>query len=364
MASNSQNSGLISHELNNVLADSLSKSAALTTFLKPLAFFFEDPQVTEIVINKPGEVWTETNSGWQQHHIPAFTFSYCMKLAALMGNYTQQRIDETNPILSVTLPAGQRCQIVVPPATRQNEVSFTIRKPSSITITLDDYDKAGAFDHVIEVKSELSDNENKLLSLKQQRKYREFIELSVRSHQNVLISGATGSGKTTFAKSVVTLVPENERLISIENVDELKLNQTHPNTCAMFYSAGGQGLSTATPQLLMQSSLRQKPDRVFLAEMITGDEAFYFLDTVSSGHPGSISTMHSETPALCIERLINLIRRSKDGRTMTTEDIRKMIHMCIDVIIQFKVVYGADGKKRRNVTEIYYDPVKKKSLMG
>ena len=127
----------------------------------------------------------------------------------------------------------------------------------------------------------------------------------------------------------------------------------------MSYRAGGEGQSAIKPQLLMKSSRRQKPERVFLAELIAGNEAFYFMDTVSSGHPGSISTMHSETPAMCIERLISLIRRSDDGRSMSTDDIRKMIHICIDVIIQFKVV-----NKRRCVTEIYYDPAFKKSHLG
>ncbi|MEG1055660.1 MAG: ATPase, T2SS/T4P/T4SS family, partial [Janthinobacterium sp.] len=220
------------------------------------------------------------------------------------------------------------------------------------------YEEQGAFASVVEDPRVLMPEEIELVSLKKQRRYREFIELAATSKQNMIISGATGSGKTTFARAVIDKVPAYERLISIENVDELKLRNTHEDSVAMFYSGDGQGLSEATPQTLMQSSLRQKPDRVFLAELITGNEAFYFMDTVSSGHRGSISTMHAENPRLCIERLISLIRRSDDGRTMTTEDIRKMVHMCIDIFIQFKVV-----NNRRVVTEIYYEPEYKKSLM-
>lgn len=340
-------------------AESLEKAAALNHYLVPLQPFFDDAEVTEICINRPGEVFTESRAGWKQYEVKELTMPYCEQLARLMATFSNQQVGEKDSILSVTLPGGQRCQVVVPPAVLPGTVSFTIRKPSSVDITLEMYEESGAFEQVIEETKELFAHEVKLLELKKARRYREFIELAVSSHQNMIISGATGSGKTTFAKSIIVKVPTDERLISIENVDELKLRRTHENSVAMFYSAGGQGLSSVTPQLLMQSSLRQKPDRVFLAELISGNEAFYFMDTVSSGHPGSISTMHSETPTMCIERLISLIRRSDDGRSMSTADIRKMIHMCIDVIIQFKVV-----NKRRVVTEIYYDPEFKKSHLA
>jgi type IV secretion system protein VirB11 len=340
-------------------ADSLSKASALNHFLLPLKAYFDDPAVTEICINKPGEVWTETRDGWTCYEAKDLTFAFCEQLTRLMATFSDQHVGEKNSILSVTLPHGERCQVVVPPAALPGTVSFTIRKPSSVDISLEMYEESGAFASVIEARTELRPHQRQLLDLKQQHKYREFIELAVSSHQNIIISGATGSGKTTFAKAIITSVSTDERLISIENVDELKLRRTHPNSVAMFYSAGGQGLSSVTPQSLMQSSLRQKPDRVFLAELISGNEAFYFMDTVSSGHPGSISTMHSETPAMCVERLISLIRRSDDGRAMSTEDIRRMIHMCIDVIIQFKVV-----NKRRCVTEIYYDPACKNAYLG
>jgi type IV secretion system protein VirB11 len=336
--------------------NSSDSTAALRHFLMPLMKYLNDPTITEVCLNNPKEVVTESKHGWQYYDEPVLTFDYCMSMVKLIATYSTQKTGETSPIFSATLPDGQRCQIVLPPVTLSGTLSITIRRPSSVKITLDDYAIAGAFDEVIEDAGVITDSEIKLLKLKADKKYKEFIEFAVQSHQNIVISGATGSGKTTFGKAVIDLVSREERLISIENVDELRLRDTHKNSVAMFYSAGDQGISNVTPKILMQSSLRQKPDRIFLAELITGDEAFYFMDTVSSGHPGSITTMHSETPAMCIERLTSLIRRSKDGQTMTTTDITKMIKMCIDVIIQFKVIGG-----RRVVTEIYYDPKAKRS---
>ncbi len=341
--------------------DSLRSDLALNHYLEPLHAFFERPGATEVVVNKPGQVvlQCEGTPGWTYHTAPQLDFTYCERLAQLIATYSAQRLDEKRPMLSATLPGGQRCRIVRPPATLPGTISFTIRQPSKVFLTLDDYSDQGALASVIDTPQQLTSDEVALLDLKKQRRYREFIELAVGTRQNIIVSGATGSGKTTFARALVALIDPQERLLSIENVDELKLRETHENSVALFYSGDAQGLSEATPQTLMQSSLRQKPDRVFLAELISGNEAFYFMDTVSSGHPGSITTMHAETPRLCIERLISLIRRSDDGRMMSTADIRKLVHMCIDIFIQFKVVNG-----RRVVTEIYYEPEYKKSLMA
>lgn len=335
---------------------SKDRSAALLHFLALLAPWMDDPSITEICINRPGGLFTETRAGFSYHACEALNFDTLMQMARLIATNSNQKIDEMNAILSATLPGGQRCQIILPPACEAGTVSFTIRKPSTVNLTLDDYERQGAFDDCIEPGAAIAPHEQALLDLKHAGKYRDFLQLAVQSHQNIIVSGATGSGKTTFTKAIIQEIPTHERLISIENVSELKLNKTHPNSVALFYSAGGQGLSKASPQLLMQSALRMKPDRVMLAELIAGDEAFYFMDTVSSGHPGSITTMHSENPRMCVERLIQLIRRCEVGATMTTDDIRKLIFMCIDVIVQFKVV-----NKKRVVTEIYYDPEHKRS---
>lgn len=338
-------------------------SLALRQFLRPLDKFFKDDNITEICINRPREVWTETDSGWTRHELPNFDFNQCKQLATLIATYSKQKVDAQHSTLSATLPDGERCQIVLPPSTRADEISFTIRKPTKLDLSLDDYERGGAFDDVVESKSDLLDFEKQLISLKANRQFKEFINLAVLSRLNIIISGSTGSGKTTFNKAVIRIVPINERLVSIESVDELALFKTHPNSVALFYSSDGQGLAKAKAKDLLHSAMRMKPDRIFFAELIKGDEAFSFLDAVSSGHPGSITTMHSDSPTMCIERLTKMIRSAPDAQTMSTEDIKRFIYMSIDVIVQFKSVY-VGGKKKRMVTEIYYDPEYKKTVMA
>lgn len=338
---------------------SKGRDAAVLQLLAPLDEFLKDDSLTEICINRPGEVWTEGRAGWKQHPVPRLAYDYLLQLARTIATSGNQTIDETRAILSATLPGGQRCQIVIPPACEPGTVSFTIRKPSMVDITLEQYDEQGAFAGCKDSTTDLLPHEEKLLQLKKDGHYKEFIELAVQTRQNIIVSGATGSGKTTFTKSIINKIPRDERLISIENVSELKLARTHPNSVALFYSAGGQGLSKATPQQLMESALRMKPERVMLAELIRGDEAFYFMRNVNSGHPGSITTMHSNSPRLCIEQLVLFIKESQSGSTLTREDIKQLIYMCVDVIVQFKVVNG-----RRQVTEIYYDPAFKKSRIS
>ncbi|HCG6545383.1 TPA: P-type DNA transfer ATPase VirB11 [Vibrio parahaemolyticus] len=336
-----------------------NKATSLLEYLSVLQPFLDDPDNTEIVINKPGEVITESRKGWTYFDVPELTFSKCFNLAKLTATYSGQSLDERKPILSATLPHGERIQIAIPPTTLDGHVSLTIRKPSHIEFDLMDYEKQGFFDECEDFSDELSNEEKTLLELKENRKFREFLELAVKSRKNIIVSGSTGSGKTTFFRSLLKQVPDDERLISIENVDELGLYKTHSNTTSLFYSAGGQGVSPITQQDLLESSLRMKPDRIFVAELIRGDEAFYYLRNVNSGHPGSITTMHANSAKLAIEQLVLFLKESQSGSTMSREDIKQLLFMCVDIIVQIKNVRG-----KRVVTEIYYDPEFKRSQMA
>lgn len=335
------------------------KAISLIQYLLYLKPFLDDSANTEIIINKPGEVVTESSNGWQYFDVPELNYNVCSQIAKLTATYTKQKLDASKPILSGSLPGGERIQIVIPTATIQDTVSMTIRKPSTLNFTLEDYEKQGFFDSCAEFSEELNDDEKDLIKFKEEGNYVDFLKLAVQSHKNIIISGSTGSGKTTFFRSLLDLVPQNERLISIENVDELGLYETHPNTVSLFYSAGGQGVSEITQQDLLESCLRMKPDRIFLAELIRGDEAFYFLRNVNSGHPGSITTMHANTAKLAFEQLVLFIKESKSGGNMSFEDIKKLLYMCVDVIVQINNVKG-----KRMVTEIYYDPVFKRKQMS
>ncbi|MFN3710619.1 MAG: P-type DNA transfer ATPase VirB11 [Alishewanella aestuarii] len=334
------------------------KAVSLLEYLTVLQPFLADSDNTEIVVNRPGEVITESRKGWKYHDVPELDFACCERLAKLTATYSGQSLDERKPLLSATLPHGERIQIAIPPATLNDRISFTIRKPSIADYSLDDYQKQGFFEDCEDVTNDLSKDEKKLLELKENRRFKEFLELAVTTKKNIIISGSTGSGKTTFFRSLLKLVPFDERLLSIENVDELNLYKTHQNTTSLFYSAGGQGVSSITQQQLLECSLRMKPDRIFVAELIRGDEAFYYLRNVNSGHPGSITTMHANSAKLAIEQLVLFLKESSSGSSMARDDIKQLLFMCVDIIVQIKNVRG-----KRMVTEIYYDPEFKRSQM-
>ena len=345
--------------MNLALNTRHQEANSLLAYLKVLRPFLDDEANTEIVINRPGQVITESDQGWRYHEVPELTFEYCKNIARLTASYTNQDINEKAPILSATLPHGERVQVVIPPATRSKHISFTIRKPSTKEFSMDDYEALGFFDECEDLSDNLSAVDQELLELKRQRRFKEFLTLAVRSKKNIVLSGSTGSGKTTFFKSLVRLIPDSERLLSIENVDELKLYNSHSNTTSLFYSAGGQGTSDISQQELLESSLRMKPDRLFLAELIRGDEAFYYLRNVNSGHPGSITTMHANSARLAIEQLVLFLKESQSGASLSREDIKQLIFMCVDIIVQIKNING-----KRRVTEIYYDPSFKQSQIA
>ncbi|MBS0174291.1 MAG: P-type DNA transfer ATPase VirB11 [Nitrospira sp.] len=329
---------------------------ALRAYLKPLNEILKG-DVTEVCVNRPGEAWTEDNNGWVRHAVPELTLEKCQQLAKLCATTTHQKIDETTPLVSAALATGERVQAVIAPGTSVGKVSLTIRKPSKLRMTLDDYEASGAFDLVRVGHQANVAIEAQLQACLKERRIADFLRLAVASKQNIIVSGATGSGKTTLMKTLVDLIPANERLITIEDTPELQIvNQ--PNHVRLFYSKDGQGVSRATPKQLLESCLRMKPDRVLLAEL-RSDEAFYYIRNVNSGHPGSITSVHATSPELAIEQLMLLVKESQGGANLSREDIKQLLYMLVDVVIQFAKV---DGKRR--ITGIYYNPAKKHTLLS
>ena len=158
------------------------------------------------------------------------------------------------------------------------------------------------------------------------------------------IAGGTGSGKTTLSKAMIAEIPLDERLIAIEDAKELVF--PHPNTCRLFFSRDGAGVSPVTVKDLLVSCLRMKPDRIMLAEL-RDDEAYYYLRNVNSGHPGSITTIHANSAAAAVEQLMLMVRQSSAGAGLTREDIRGLVFNLVDVIVQMD---------RKRVTEILFLP--------
>jgi type IV secretion system protein VirB11 len=213
----------------------------LARYLEPLAPFLEDKSLTEIVVNRPGEIFVEGPGGWNRHEAPALTHAYLSHLATAAAGHTRQDIDPEHPVVSTTLIGEERCQIVVPPAVPAGTVSLTIRKPSALTMTLDAFEQAELFDDVRAASDELTADEHRLLALKEAGAWRDFLQLAVSTRRNIIISGATGSGKTTLSKALIGAIPAHERLITIEDTAELVI--PHQNCVRLLYAKDGQGLA-------------------------------------------------------------------------------------------------------------------------
>lgn len=321
-------------------------AAVVRELLKPFSAFLQDPSLYEVIVNRPGQVLTEGPGGWRTHDLPELSFDKLMRLARAVASFSHQSIDETRPVLSATLPGDERIQIVVPPATLKGTVSITIRKPSSVDFTLDDLEERDFFADTRSAITAPPSHDEELLALYRAGRFKDFLRQAVIARKNIIISGATGSAKTTLSKALIKHIPEHERIISIEDTPELNIPQ--PNHVRLFYSKDRQGLSHAGPKELLESSLRMRPDRILMQELRDGT-AFHYVRNVNSGHPGSITTIHANSVALVFEQLTLLIKESDAGRDIERAEILNLLRASIDVVVQCKRFGGAF-----RATEVYF----------
>jgi type IV secretion system protein VirB11 len=239
-------------------------------------------------------------------------------------------------------------QLVVPPAVPAGTVSITIRKPSSVTLTMEDFERGGLFSETKIATRQVSPLDVELRDLLDAGKHVEFFQKAVQGRKNILISGATGSGKTTLSKGLIQLIPPHERLLTIEDTRELVV--PHRNVVHMLYAKDKQGTAKISAKDLLESALRMRPDRILLQELRDGT-AFFYLRNVNSGHPGSITTIHADSAELAFEQLTLLVKESEGGADLARDDIRSLLKLLVDVVVQTKKVEG-----RFRVTEIYFDP--------
>jgi type IV secretion system protein VirB11 len=314
--------------------------------------YMASPDVTEICINQPGEIYLESRGGWRRVEVPTLTFDRARQFCTAVVNEsnTGQRITDIDPVVSLTFPTGQRAQFVIPPACDAGKVSITIRLPSKQTKTLTQYQEDGFFDQILEDTHGISDVDRELLALRSERRYADFFRQAVLNKKNIVVAGATGSGKTTFMKSLVHHIPHNERLVTIEDARELFLEQ--PNVVHLLYSKGGQSASNVTAKSCMEACLRMKPDRIILAEL-RGDESFYFIRNCASGHPGSITSCHAGSTEQTWDQLALMVKASSEGAGLEFATIKRLLMLTIDIVVHIKAHAG-----RRYITGIDFDPAR------
>ncbi len=322
--------------------------AALESYLSPIKQILDRDGVTEISINRPYEAWVELKGDMFREELPSFDLEHIKSLSRLVAQSTEQRLSEEEPLLSATLPNGYRIQIVFPPACEPNCVVISIRKPSALKWTLDDYEKLGMFDST--ATGEVEDKNDLILAkLLQLNRIKDFLEKAVLFKKNIIISGGTSTGKTTFTNSMLRCIPEVERLLTVEDAREIDLS-SHPNHAHLLASKGGQGRAKINTQDLIEACLRLRPERIIVGEL-RGAEAFSFLRAINTGHPGSISTLHADTPKMAIEQLKLMVMQA--GLGMTPSEIANYIRNVIDVVVQLK----RGNKGVRFISEVYFRPL-------
>lgn len=326
--------------------------AILRHYLAPLEPILALPDLTELVINRPGEIGTECAGAWRWIEAPELTEGWLMTLAQAAAAYTAQDVGPAHPICSTLLPNGARCQIVLPPVAPA--ATFCLRKAARLDLSLEALAAQGAFEQAALEDQGRSRQTAALCAAHKARDWTKFFRLAVATRRNILISGATGSGKTTLAKALIAEIPAHERLITIEDVEELAPPQR--NVVRLIYAKDAHGPAALGPKALLESALRMRPDRILLHELRDA-AAFYFLRNVNSGHPGSITTVHADSAELAFEQLTLLVKESEGGRDLSRADIHALLRQLIDIVVQMR---RHDGAYR--VSEVWYEPARTGAL--
>ncbi|MGI4879772.1 MAG: P-type DNA transfer ATPase VirB11 [Janthinobacterium lividum] len=335
--------------MTRLLDTSAADGVYLQTYLQPLAPWLARADVTEILVNRPGEIWVEANGvrGMTRVEVPELNAMALGRLASQVARANHQGVSRASPLLSGRLPGGERIQIIAPPATRQH-LAIAIRKHVQVDLDLADYAAAGAFADVRRgPDAAAADVDLALRAQLDAGDIEGFLVAAVARHKTILISGGTSSGKTTFLNALLKQIDAGERLITIEDTPEVSLDR--PNALGLVAVRGDGGEAEVTTEQLLQAALRMRPDRLMLGEM-RGAEAFSFLRAVNTGHPGSISTIHADSPRGAIEQvaLLALQARVNLGRG----EIISYARAVIDVVVQLR----RDGAGRRVVSAIEFEP--------
>lgn len=305
------------------------------TSLGKIHHLMEENDVSEIMINAPNEVWVERKGKLILTEDKFKNDDEVMQLARKIVGHVGRRIDNSNPIVDARLPDGSRVHIVIPPIAMKG-VTITIRKFFTEKLGIEDLIKFGTISKQAAI----------------------FLEGLVKARANIIISGGTGSGKTTTLNIVSNFVPNDERIITIEDSAELQLNNDHVVKLES-RPANAEGQGEVSIRDLIKASLRMRPERIIVGEVRDGS-AFDLMQACNTGHDGSMGTVHANNPDACIARLDNLILQA--GFDLPAKFIRQLIVDAVDVVVQISRL--KDGSRKiTHITEVVsYDTTTDKVL--
>lgn len=306
----------------------------LKSCLAPFDHILSRLDVTDIYVNRPGELWIETLGGnIERYDDPALSELTLARLARQIAALTHQGVSREHPLLAAILPDGSRIQVVAPPATR-GPLALAIRRQVAPSLTLQDY---AAGDQFTTTRSNATarSGDDELRTLVSGQRFAEALALAVQTRKNIIVSGGTSTGKTTFLNALLREIPRDERLILIEDTPELVIE--HENCIGLVSVRGELGEAKVTANDLVSASLRMRPDRIILGEL-RGPEAFAFLRAINTGHPGSMTTIHADSPASAVEQLVMLVLQG--GTKLNRADVRHYVAHSIDLFVQLSRAGG------------------------
>jgi type IV secretion system protein VirB11 len=298
----------------------------LDAYLAPLAPWLAREDVSEIMVNRPGEIWVEAaGRGMERIALPTLDDRHLRRLAEQVARISHQGVNREQPLLSAVLPDGARVQFVAPSATRAHW-ALAIRRHRLVDLPL------SAYDH-----GPLTKDRGAEAAPDPHTDPVGFLGHAVRARRTILVSGGTSSGKTTFLNALLREVPADERIVLIEDTPEIQLR--HANSLGLVAVKGELGESRAGTDDLLQAALRLRPDRIVLGEL-RGREVVSFLRAINTGHPGSFSTIHASSPAGALEQLVLMVMQA--GLGLGRDDTLAYARSMIDVIVQLG---RADGRR-------------------
>jgi pilus assembly protein CpaF len=273
----------------------------------PLEPLLRDDTITEIMVNGPKKVYIERNGKIERTNVVFEDDEHLMRIIERIVAPLGRRVDESMPYVDARLPDGSRVNIVIPPISLIGPV-VTIRKFYRTPLTVEDLIRLGSATPEV----------------------MEFLKACVQAKINIVVSGGTGSGKTTMLNILSGFIPEGERIITIENAAELQLRQEHVVTLET-RPPNIEGKGEITMRDLVINALRMRPDRIIVGEC-RGGEAFDMLQAMNTGHEGSMTTIHANSPRDALARLENMVLMA--GTDLPHRAIREQIAMAIDLIVQ------------------------------